>query len=312
VILIECRADVNGVVNTVDSSCAMSTMPVMTAIHDATSRGFAWREACPAGHDTTIVLLHGLGGSRISWEPQLEGLSAQHRVVAWDLPGYGESAPLAGSEDGAMTFTALADAVASFVAVLREPAQHEPAVHLVGISFGGMIAQYAAARHPAMVESLTLLSTSPAFGLDGTKPEQWRADRLAPLDEGLEPADIAGRVLGGLAGPHITAQAMAGQVAAMGRITGAALRRSIDCLITHDSRSLLPTITAPTLCLVGELDDETPPSYAMAVADLVPGARMAVIEGAGHLLNVEAPDVVNDAILDHIARAGAVPDRSPT
>ena len=39
---------------------------------------------------------------------------------------------------------------------------------------------------------------------------------------------------------------------------------------------------------------------------------MTVIEGAGHLLNVEAPDAVNDAILDHIARAGAIPDRSPT
>jgi pimeloyl-ACP methyl ester carboxylesterase len=64
-------------------------------------------------------------------------------------------------------------------------------------------------------------------------------------------------------------------------------------------------ITVPTLCLVGELDDETPPAYAMAVADLVPSARLSVIEGAGHLLNVEAPETVNDAIIEHVARAEA-------
>lgn len=275
----------------------------MTAIDDVTWQRFAWREACPPAHADTIVLLHGLGGSRVSWEPQLAGLSEQHRVIAWDLPGYGASAPL----DGAMTFDALADAVAALVTELREPA-----VHLVGVSFGGMIAQYAAARHPAVVRSLTLLSTSPKFGLDGTKPDEWRAARLAPLDRGLEPADFAERVLGSLAGPHITAEALTGQIAAMSRITGAALRRSIDCLVTHDSRALLPTITAPTLCLVGDLDDETPPAYAMAVADLIPGARLTVVEGAGHLLNVEAPDAVNDAILDHIARVNAPAERSPT
>jgi pimeloyl-ACP methyl ester carboxylesterase len=48
----------------------------------------------------------------------------------------------------------------------------------------------------------------------------------------------------------------------------------------------------------------------MAVADLVPGAGLTVIEGAGHLLNAEAPDAVNDAIARHIARAGALTDRS--
>jgi pimeloyl-ACP methyl ester carboxylesterase len=273
----------------------------MTEIHDVSVGHFAWREANPPDHDETILLLHGLGGSRASWEPQMAGLSQRHRVIAWDLPGYGESKAL----EGQTTFTALADAVAELVEL-----SGEPAVHLVGISFGGMIAQYTAARHPSVVASLTLLATSPKFGLDGTQPDQWRAARLAPLDEGLEPADIAERVLAMLAGPNISTAAMAGQIAAMSRISSAALRRSIDCLVTHDSRAILPTIVAPTLCLVGDLDDETPPAYAMAVADLIPGARLWLIEGAGHLLNVEAPDAVNDAILDHIARVGADLDRS--
>jgi pimeloyl-ACP methyl ester carboxylesterase len=282
----------------------------MTDIRDVTSGQFAWRAAIPVSppdHAETIVLLHGLGGSRISWEPQLTGLSTGstgstgHRVIAWDLPGYGESKPL----QGPMTFAALADAVADLVTLLREPT-----VHLVGISFGSMIAQYAAAQHPSMVASLTLLATSPKFGLDGTRPEDWRAARLAPMDDGLEPADFAERVLAMLAGPNISTAAMVGQIDAMSRVSSQALRGSIDCLITHDSRPILPTIVAPTLCLVGDLDVETPPAYAMAVADLIPGARLSLIEGAGHLLNVEAPDAVNGAILDHIARVGVDLDRS--
>lgn len=280
----------------------------MPSISDVSGRRFAWRQADPTGHAAgTIVLLHGLGGSRISWEPQLAGLSAHHTVVAWDLPGYGESPPL----DDETTFARLADAVVELVAELGDRgAPVSGGVHLVGISLGGMIAQYAAAAHQSTFASLTLLSTSPKFGLDGTQPAQWRSARLAPLDEGLEPADIAERVLAMLAGPNITTAAMTGQVAAMSRVTSTALRRSIDCLITHDSRALLPTIVVPTLCLVGDLDDETPPAYAMAVADLIPGARLTLIEGAGHLLNVEAPDAVNDAILDHIARTGADLDGS--
>ena len=260
---------------------------------DVDGERFAWREA---GHGVPLVLLHGLGGSRLSWEPQLRALANGRRVVAWDLPGYGASAAL----EVDMTFTALADAVVAFMDVLGADA-----VHLGGISFGGMIAQYVAARYPSRVSSLTLLSTSPAFGLDGTKPQEWRATRLAPLDEGLEPADFADRVLGSIAGPHISPEALAGQRAAMARVTSSGMRRAIDCLVTHDSRSLLPSITAPTLCVVGELDEETPVAYAFALADLIPHARLVVVPQAGHLLNVEAPDAVNQLLDDQVQRSSA-------
>jgi 3-oxoadipate enol-lactonase len=253
---------------------------------------FAWRESMlESGSGAVLVLLHGLGGSRLSWEPQLHGLAATSRVVAWDLPGYGNSAPL----DRAVDFTSLADAVVDFLDVIGADT-----VHLAGISFGGMIAQYVAARYPDRLLSLTLLSTSPAFGLDGTKPDEWRAARLGPLEAGREPAEFADDVLAAIAGPEITPEALAGQRAAMGRVPGSALRLSIDCLVTHDSRALLPDIIAPTLCVVGELDLETPVAYAFALADLIPHARLVVVPGAGHLLNVEAPDEVNRLLDEQI------------
>lgn len=256
--------------------------------------GCAWREA---GQGELVLLLHGLGGSRRSWEPQLAGLGAQRRVVAWDLPGYGAAAPL---PDEPLTFTALAAAAAHQLDVVGA-AQ----AHVVGISMGAMIAQYLAAWHPQRVRSLTLLSSSPAFGLDGTRPEEWRAARLAPLDAGMEPADFADRVLASLAGPHITPAAMDEQRVAMRRISATALRRSIDCLVTHDSRALLPSLRTPTLVMVGELDEETPPAYARELVRLIPRATLTIVPEAGHLLNAEAPDAVNLAIVDHLTAVEA-------
>ena len=268
-------------------------------VTDVDGAHFAWREA---GRGPVMVLLHGLGGSRLSWEPQLEGLGDRFRVVAWDLPGYGASPPP--SLDEPVTFDALGDAV---VALADELGADR--VHLVGISFGGMIAQHAAARHPDRVETLALLSTSARFGLDGTTPAAWRAARLAPLDAGLEPADFALDVLRAISGPHITDAALNGQRAAMARVSSAALRRSIDCLVTHDSTSILHRIVAPTMCVVGALDAETPLSYATDLAAHIAGATVHVVADAGHLVNVEAPDIVNDLLASHALGADA-PRRS--
>lgn len=256
---------------------------------DRQEGGFGWREA---GHGTPLLLLHGLGGSRLAWEAQLSGLSGAFRVAAWDMPGYGESAPLGDTHD----FPGLADAVVAWADVLGLGS-----FHLCGISMGGMIAQYAAAAHPTRIRSLTLLSTSPKFGLDGTDPDEWRARRLAPLDAGQEPGDFAEQVVGSLSGPDLSKSAFDEQVAAMRRISADGLRRSVECLVRHDSRSILPTISAPTLLLVGELDEETPPAYTSAIHEALPGSVMCVVPDAGHLLSAESPEYVNHAIAEHIA-----------
>ena len=256
---------------------------------DVDGTRFAWRER---GEGPLVALFHGLGGSRTSWEPQLAGLGDRWRVAAWDMPGYGLSQPLA---DEPYTFRALAAAAAAWIDQLGGEA-----AHVVGNSMGGMIAQYLAAYHPQSVRSLTLMSTSARFGLDGTMPEAWKAARLAPLNQGLEPIDFADQVLRGIAGERISAEAFAEQRSAMGRITGAALRRSIGCLVTHDSQMLLPAITTRVLVMAGEFDTETPPEYAQHLAELLPNARLVIVPHAGHLLNASAPEQVNRLIADHL------------
>jgi pimeloyl-ACP methyl ester carboxylesterase len=263
----------------------------MSSLIDADRGRFGWRST--GAGENAVLFLHGLGGSRTSWDPQLRGLGSDRRLIAWDQPGYGASQ----APEGDLTFPGLADAVAALLDDLGLDR-----AHLVGLSFGGMIAQHVALDHPGRVRSLALLSTSPAFGLDGTQPQQWREQRLAAFADGIAPADVAETVLRGIAGPDIAPDVLAQQCAAMARVPAAGLRAAIACLVTHDTRDRLAEITAPTLVAVGALDAETPPGYARVLADGIGGAQLHVIPGAGHLLNAEAPDAVNGLLRAHFDR----------
>ena len=247
----------------------------------------AWRER---GAGEPVVFLHGLGGSRTSWAPQLAGLSDEFRCIAWDMPGYGASAPVA-----PLTFAAIADAVAR----LLDTAAVERA-HLVGESFGGMHALHTALRHPDRVDRLVLANTSPAFGLDGTDPDAWRAARLAPLDDGLTPADIAEQVLTSVAGPGLSADMLAMRVAGFARIPAAGLRAAVECLPAHNVLDRLAEITSPALVIAGGLDAETPVAYATALAEGLPDAELVVLDGIGHLAVSEAPDTFNRLVRDFL------------
>ena len=233
-----------------------------------------------------MVFLHGLGGSRTSWEPQLNGLGGEFRCIAWDMPGYGASAPVE-----PLTFTAIADAVIRLLDAARVWR-----AHLVGESFGGMHALHTALRHPDRVGRLVLANTSPAFGLDGTDPSEWRTARLSPLDAGLTPADIAEDVLTSVAGPGLSADMLAMRVAGFARVSAAGLRSAIECLPSHDVLDRLPEIKVPALVIAGELDAETPVTYARALADGLPNAELEVLDGIGHLAVSEAPEAFNQLV----------------
>jgi pimeloyl-ACP methyl ester carboxylesterase len=73
-----------------------------------------------------------------------------------------------------------------------------------------------------------------------------------------------------------------------------------DALATYDARALLPRVTTPTLVIAGELDQVTPPRLAEQIAALVPGARLQVIDGAAHLVNVEQPEAFNAMVDQHL------------
>jgi 3-oxoadipate enol-lactonase len=243
-------------------------------LRDVDDAPIAWREA---GEGPLVLFLHGLGATRTSWDAQLAELADDYRCVAWDLPGYGRSEPLVD-----LSLEAAADAAAALIDRLGGSA------HIVGLSMGGMIGMHLALRHPTVVRSLAIVDSSPAFGMDGTDPEEWRAARLAPLDAGAQVPDFAEPVLRGIMGPNVSDEAVAAAVPG------------------HDVRARLGEITAPTLVVVGELDEETPPAYSEAIAAGIPGARLEVIAGAGHYTSFEAPDALNALLRDHLDMVEAV------
>jgi 3-oxoadipate enol-lactonase len=263
----------------------------MSDLRDVDAVPVAWREA---GAGPLVVFLHGLGMTRTGFDPQLAALAAGYRCAAWDMPGYGASPPPAGE----LSFALLADALADWIAALGESE-----AHVVGLSLGGQIALHTALRHPGLVRSLALLDSSPAFGLDGTDPEAWKRLRLAALDAGETPASMAEPVLRSIMAPGAEAAAVAAAVASMARISPAGLRAAVECLPTHDVRARLREVRAPALVLVGDQDEETPLSYAEALAAGIPGATLHVIPGAGHISNLEAPAAVNAALLAHLEAA---------
>jgi 3-oxoadipate enol-lactonase len=258
------------------------TLPRVPTDHD--EHPVAWREAGPPDGDV-VALLHGLGGSRTAWEPQLTALAdAGWRAAAWDMPGYGESAA-----PPSWTFEALADAAATWAARLSGRA------HVVGLSLGGMVALHLALRHPHVVRSLVVCDSSPAFGFDGTTDgATWVDERLAALHDGGSPSAIAPALLRSIMAPDATGIDAA--VAAMSRIDTEALAGAIGCVPTHDLVGRLGAIDVPTMVVVGELDQETPPHYSEHLAANIPGARLEVIAGAGHLSNLERPEAF-DALL---------------
>lgn len=269
------------------------------ALVDVDASPIAYRCAGDPG-GPLVLFLHGLGGGRTAWDPQLRAVGERRRAVAWDMPGYGASAPVAGQLD----FAAISDALAGLLDHLGVDA-----AHLVGLSFGGMHAQHAALAYPDRVASLTLVDTSPAFGLEGTTRADWLASRLGAFDADADPAgdgggaparslaDIGEYVVRAIAAPGFAGPGFDESVAAFGRISVEAFRSACHCLVEHDLRGRLGAITVPTQVVVGELDTETPPAYAAAIAAEIPGAHLVEIPGAGHLVPAEAPETFNRLLL---------------
>ncbi len=248
----------------------------------------AWREC---GDGPAVVFLHGLGGGRGAWGPQLSGLFDRFRCIAWDMPGYGGSDPAE-----PLTFAAIADRLVGLLDHLQLAK-----AHLVGLSFGGMHALHTAIAHPDRVDCLVLADTSPAFGMDGTDPDEWRRARLAPLADGLSLRDLAPLVLDAIAGRPIEPGIRDELIEAFGSISAAGFRAAVDCLPTNDVRLALPLVMHQALVIVGDLDTETPLSYAQVLAEGLPNAELVVMGGVGHLTPSEDPVVFNRLVGQFLA-----------
>jgi len=252
----------------------------------------------PAGPGPLVVLLHGVGGGRQAWGDALSGTgralaAAGFTAVAVDFPGYGLSTPIEPYD-----LAGLAGAVAALIGHLALG----PAT-VVGHSMGGMVAQELVACLPQAVAALVLASTSPAFGKPGGDwQREFLQSRFAPLDAGLGMAGLAPPLVAAMVAPGTPADRQAAAQALMAGVSEATYRAAVRALVAFDRRAHLPAIGVPTLVITGEFDRTAAPEVARKMAERIPGAQLAIVPGAGHLLNMEQPDHFNTTLLAFLAR----------
>ena len=258
----------------------------------------------PAGRpDAPVVVFgHGLLFSGRMFDPQVAGLRAWYRCVTVDWRGQGDSPAAAGGYD---MDTLLDD----LVRVLDHLGLD--AVHYVGLSMGGFIGMRLAARHPERVRTLCLLDTS-AGPEDRLKALRYRLMAGAYPLLGIAPLRRpVSRVMFGrtfLAGPR-AAEVLRAWAEVLGRNDRTGTTRAIRGVTDRTAVAPeLARISAPTLVVVGAEDVATPVARARAVADAIPGARLVVVDGAGHSSTVEAPLAVTRLLR---AFLDAHPGRSP-
>jgi 3-oxoadipate enol-lactonase len=251
------------------------------------------------GAGPTVLMLHGIGGGHLVFAPQVETLaSSGYRAVAWDMPGYGHSAPIE-----PYTFKGLAQSCIKLIeALLQADDQRRPGVILLGHSIGGMVAQEVVARRPELVSKLVLCGTSPSFGKpDGDWQQQFIEQRTAPLDAGKSMADLAELLVPQMVGPGSLPEGVRLATHCMAQVPPSTYRRALEALVTFDRRANLAQIGVPTLLVAGEHDRNAPPAVMKKMAEAIPNSTYIEMRGIGHLQNLEAPDDFDGLLLNFLA-----------
>ena len=242
-----------------------------------------------------LVFLHGIGGAARAWRNQLNFFKYRFHATAWDMPGYGGSAPLP-----TVSIAALADALQDF---LQQVGAAKPI--LVGHSIGGMIVQQLLAKHPRIASAIVLAQTSPAFGKpDGDWQKSFIDARLGPLDRGETLASLAPSLVKELVGddPDIGGMELARDC--MACVPEPTYRATMLAMLGFDQRSALKDIVVPTLLLSGSKDNNAPAPMMAKMAAYIPSAKYVELKGVGHLANLERPGAFN-AALDTFLKANA-------
>jgi len=248
------------------------------------------------GDGPAVVLIHGFSLDMRMWAAQAGALAARFRVVRYDCRGFGASGPL----DPAVAYAHVDDLLALLDHLGIEDAA------LVGLSFGGQLAVEAALAAPARVRRLALLSSV----LDGVPwdPESWAALKTVAGQVDAHGV-LAGRAawLGHpLFAAGLEQPAVAGQLAAMVASYPGQHWLGQDPHRRPGPRAIdaLEDVTVPALVLSGQRDVPGFREMSAVLAARIPGAGHHVVPGAGHLVNMEQPEIVNGLLTRFLAAAG--------
>jgi len=237
------------------------------------------------GTGEPLILLHGLGAGRSSFETVAGLLTKEHHLIIPDLPGFGESGQAA---DGNYKIFAQAERFGQFVEALGLES-----FHLGGNSMGGWIAAAYASQHPEKVKSLWLLAAAGTEDLLETEAVHARREQGSYILLARNPKEFDG-VLRRLFYrepfiPFCVRWAAARQAAAYFPLHSKIFDQLLDHPYENQLEPHLPKITAPALLAWGEQDQIVPLAVMRTFRRLLPNAQVSVLEDIGHVPQIEAP-----------------------
>jgi pimeloyl-ACP methyl ester carboxylesterase len=240
------------------------------------------------GDGPPLVLLHGFLCDSRCWRPQLRGLGARFRVVAWDAPGAGSSS----DPPESFTVTDWAEALGAFLnAIGVERA------HVLGLSWGGLLAQEFYRLRPSRVDRLVLADTY--AGWKGSLPAEMVEQRRARCyrDAARPKEEVVAEWVPVEFFYDAPAELAASMAAVVNDFHPLGFRLMTQALADTDTSTMLATIAAPTLLVWGDGDLRSPLSIAEQFQTAIPHSELVVIPGAGHVSNMEKPEEFN-AVVD--------------
>lgn len=230
----------------------------------------------PGPPGRTFVLVHGIGMGRVVFAELGETLSRSGRVLAIDLPGFGDS-----PEPGSLT--SIADTAENVARFIRQEAAGS--VVLVGHSMGTQVVSEIALHHPDLVKALVLIA-----------PTVNRRERTA-LRQGLRMAqDLVDE------GPKVLLLGL-WQYAKTNPMW---FVNKLKFMLNHRLEGICPDISAPTLLLRGETDPVCPPEWVAELADAFPNATAQQIDDRGHEAIIKSPEPVASMIREFIGAGSEI------
>jgi 3-oxoadipate enol-lactonase len=247
--------------------------------------------AADAGHGTPLFLLHSLLSDRASFDAIAPKLARSFRVIVPELPGFGRSQAVIG------TLADIADRMAELVREVAQGVAQGGEAIVLGNGYGGFVALQMAIRHPALATRLILADCGAAFSEAGR--EAFRTMAAVASSKGLAAiSDVAMRRLFAPEFQDAHPDLMRGRREAFLRTDLDVFRAACSQLAELDLRGELHEVKVPTLVLVGEQDEATPPPMSRELAAGLPDARLKIIPGCAHVPQLQAPEVFLQAIAD--------------